>query len=49
MEYRECQEWVQWTIETYERLLDDILQSKSLEEVKRKIKEFRSEESESTN
>ena len=49
MEYRECQEWVQWTIEIYERLLDEILQSKSLEEVKRKIKEFRSEESESTN
>ena len=44
MRYSECQEWVQDVIDSYERLLSEILELSTLEEVKRRIKEFRGEE-----
>ena len=43
MKYRECQDWVKEVIETYECLMDEILKLKSVEEIKRKIREFRGE------
>ena len=44
MEYRECQEWVMDVSNAYERLLDEILKLESIEEIRKKIKEFRGEE-----
>lgn len=43
MEYRECQNWVEAVVEAYECLLDEILELKSVEEIRRKIREFRGE------
>jgi len=43
MKYRECQDWVKEVIETYKCLMDEILKLKSVEEIKRKIGEFRGE------
>jgi len=44
MEYRECQEWVMDVSNAYERLLDEILKLESIEEIRKRIKEFRGEE-----
>ena len=43
MKYRECQGWVEEVVEAYEQLLDEIMKLKSVEEIRKKIREFRGE------
>jgi len=43
MKYKECQDWVEEVVEAYEHLLDEIMKLKSVEEIRKKIREFRGE------